>query len=202
MIYPIFPRSEFGKDYLAYWEGFLTDEDIKIILGLQEWNNTDKAYVGGVLGGTGVLDEKVRRTELAWMPKNELTLPIYDKLANIIAEINRRFFHFELTGIHEPAQLGCYSAKEKGHYGWHIDGSDSEISMVPRKLSMVLMLSDAEDYQGGELQIKNNTNEEKTLETKKGRAWFFPSWTLHRVTPVEVGIRKSLVVWAGGPSFK
>jgi septal ring factor EnvC (AmiA/AmiB activator) len=42
----------------------------------------------------------------------------------------------------------------------------------------------------------------KSLEQKKGRAWFFPSWVLHQVTPITRGVRKSAVLWAGGPAFK
>jgi PKHD-type hydroxylase len=64
------------------------------------------------------------------------------------------------------------------------------------------MLSDPKEFEGGELQIKSDSDNVKTLEQKKGRAWFFPSWTLHRVTPVVTGIRRSLVLWVGGPGFK
>ncbi len=56
--------------------------------------------------------------------------------------------------------------------------------------------------EGGEFQVKTNNDEAQTLETKQGRAWFFPSYTLHRVAPVTKGIRRSLVLWVGGPAFK
>ena len=67
---------------------------------------------------------------------------------------------------------------------------------------MVLMLSDPSEFEGGELQIKTDSDDAITLEQKKGRAWFFPSYILHRVTPVTRGIRRSLVLWVGGPEFK
>ena len=67
---------------------------------------------------------------------------------------------------------------------------------------MALLLNDVTEFEGGFFQVKNENDKIKTLEMKKGRAWFFPSYTLHRVTPVTKGIRKSLVIWVGGPPFK
>ena len=67
---------------------------------------------------------------------------------------------------------------------------------------MVLLLSNPSEFEGGQLQIKANNDEPINLEMKRGRAWFFPSYTLHTVTPVTRGIRKSLVLWVGGPEFK
>ena len=67
---------------------------------------------------------------------------------------------------------------------------------------MVLMLSDPSDFIGGQLQIKTESDVPIDLEQKKGRAWFFPSYVLHRVTPVVKGTRRSLVLWVGGPEFK
>jgi PKHD-type hydroxylase len=63
------------------------------------------------------------------------------------------------------------------------------------------MLSDNSEYEGGEFQIKVGEKNE-VLETKKGRAWFMPSYILHRVTPITKGVRKTAVVWAGGDQWK
>jgi PKHD-type hydroxylase len=64
------------------------------------------------------------------------------------------------------------------------------------------MLSDPSEFEGGQLEIKVNNDDPVTLEQKRGRAWFFPSYVLHRVTPVTKGPRRSLVLWVGGPEFK
>jgi PKHD-type hydroxylase len=119
----------------------------------------------------------------------------------VVAEVNRQYFHFDLTGFYEPMQLGVYTGDTGGHYGWHTDSS-SQDSGVPRKLSMVLLLSEPSEFEGGEFQVKTTSDEAQTLELKRGRAWFFPSYTLHRVTPVTKGVRRSLVLWVGGPPFK
>jgi PKHD-type hydroxylase len=66
---------------------------------------------------------------------------------------------------------------------------------------MVLQLSDPSEYDGGDLELFIAPN--PTVATrKKGLIYIFPSWVLHRVTPVTRGIRKSLVIWITGPKFK
>ena len=103
--------------------------------------------------------------------------------------------------MHEAIQLGIYSGEENGHYEWHCDEGGNAFD-VYRKLSMALLLTDPSEFEGGHLQLKYETDDIRTVQQKKGRAWFFPTWQLHRVTPVTKGIRKSLVVWAGGQPFK
>jgi PKHD-type hydroxylase len=71
----------------------------------------------------------------------------------------------------------------------------------PRKLSLILQLSDATEYEGGELQLKDSSDH-TAVERKKGHLIAFPSYLLHRVTPVTKGIRRSLVVWISGPAFR
>ena len=39
-------------------------------------------------------------------------------------------------------------------------------------------------------------------EAARGTIIAFPSYVLHRVTPTESGVRKSLVIWVGGPEFR
>ena len=40
---------------------------------------------------------------------------------------------------------------------------------------------------------------EANVNNRKGNLFIFPSYLMHRVTPVTKGTRKSLVIWAGGP---
>jgi PKHD-type hydroxylase len=199
MIFPVEPRNFAGRDTFAYWEDFLSLEQINYILALPHWINTDRAQIGGPNGGT--LNEEIRRTNIGWMGVTEETLSIWKSIGNTISEVNRRYFHFDLTGCYEPAQLGLYTDKEQSHYVWHTDASMQD-NKAPRKLSMVLCLSNPCEFEGGELQIKVENDEIQKLELKLGRAWFFPSWVLHRVTPVTKGVRRSLVLWVGGPPFR
>jgi PKHD-type hydroxylase len=200
MIYPIPPRNVPGKDHLAYWEGFLTPEDINLLLAQPEWLNLQAGCVGGSGGGSDV-NASIRDSQISWLGAKPELAHIWEKLSIAVAEVNRRFFHFDLTGFHEPMQLGLYTEEKQGHYDWHTDASPND-NHVPRKLSMAMLLSDPSEFEGGEFQVKTCNDVAQTLECQRGRAWFLPAYTLHRVAPVTKGARRSLVIWVGGPPFK
>lgn len=200
MIFPIPPRNAPGKDHLAYWEGFLSGDDINLLLAQPEWLNARQGCVGGSTGVTEV-NAGVRDSEIAWLGMKPEIAHIWDKLGEAVAEVNRRYFHFDLTGFHEPMQLGIYTEERQGHYNWHTDAAPNDAA-VPRKLSMAMLLSDPNEFEGGEFQVKTCNDEAQTLDCQKGRAWFFPTYTLHRVSPVKRGVRRSLVLWVGGPAFR
>jgi len=189
------PRNHYGKEDVIYWENFLSDEDIHFLRHHPSWMNYHTAEVGDA-----VEDYGIRRTNVAWVDFSEQNQHIWQKIAKVVSDINSQFFHINLTGFYEDMQLSEYSAAYQGHYNWHTDACSSD-KQVPRKLSMVLMLSDANEYEGGELQIKTSDHDE-TLEMQMGRAWFFPSYMLHRVTPVTKGLRKTAVLWVGGEPWR
>ena len=119
--------------------------------------------------------------------------------------MNDQFYNFELNG-YESFQYTEYDEKYKGAYGYHIDmlTSNSDIPNMreTRKLSVVIFLSDIGSYEGGQFTIKIDENSEITIEQKKGRMIFFPSFFLHKVHPLTKGTRKSIVIWVEGPKFK
>jgi PKHD-type hydroxylase len=196
MVYPIVPNTGHTKDSLIFWEDFFTPEEINAILAFPEWVQAKQARIGY---GEGEVNDEKRRTQVAWLPINQNTNWVYEKIAQTISKVNGMYYQFELTGLYEDIQLGIYSENEQGHYNWHVDGDGPT---TPRKLSMSLLLSDPSEFEGGQLQVKMHDDDAISVEQSRGRAWFFPSYTLHRVTPVTKGIRRSLVVWAGGPKFK
>ena len=189
------PRNFDGKENVVYWDNFLTQEDIHFLRHHPSWMNYHAAEVGD-----SVNDMNTRRTNVGWVDFSEQNQHIWHKIAQVVSEINSKFFHINLTGFYEDMQLSEYSGAYQGHYNWHTDACPSD-NKVPRKLSMVLMLSEPEEYEGGELQFKVSDKDE-TLEMKLGRAWFFPSYLLHRVTPVTKGVRKTAVLWVGGEPWK
>jgi PKHD-type hydroxylase len=199
MLYPIQPKAIPGRDTHAYIDGIFTNDEINKILALPQWIQSEEARIGGSSGGT--INKDTRETNVAWVYPTPETMFMWEKVSAAVADINSRFFMFDLNGCYEPFQLGIYSGDVKGHYNWHTDAGMND-TQAPRKLSMTLMLSDPSEYEGGELQLKTKSDDPITAETPKGRAWFFPSYTLHRVAPVTKGIRRSLVIWVGGPQFR
>ncbi len=75
---------------------------------------------------------------------------------------------------------------------------------LTRKLSITILLSEPGiDFRGGEFQINDGIESEaKTINLKKGSLFAFPSYLIHRVSPVTKGTRRSIVVWVQGPKFK
>jgi len=148
-------------------------------------------------------DKSVRNSQVSWIPINQETQWIYDRIAHVARELNGQFFQLDLYGFVEPIQYTVYegseNTEEQGHYVWHIDKGN--IGGSPRKLSIVIQLSDPSEYDGGNLEIAVSNNPE-VLKKQQGMLYAFPSYTLHRVTPVTKGVRRTLVVWIAGPKFK
>ena len=145
--------------------------------------------------GESQVDTKKRRTKVFWLPKTDEFFDVYRTIIEMVAQCNNAFYRFHLTGIYEMIQYTVYTGEDQGFYGWHVD-------MTPtgnRKLSLVCQLSDPSEYDGGQLQINNGKIID--IEKKKGHVVIFPSYMLHRVTPVTRGVRKTLVVWIDGPPF-
>jgi PKHD-type hydroxylase len=103
--------------------------------------------------------------------------------------------------IFTPAQFTVYP--KKGFYDWHMDlNAFGQQGQNPiRKISMTLLLSDPSEFTGGDLLFAD-AGQQEPLSLKQGQAIFFASFLRHKVAPVKKGIRKSLVMWFGGPPFK
>jgi len=173
-----------------YWyRNAFSDEEIQEIENLAS-NMEPEVATAGREGSGRVM--KVRTSEVRWMDYDDSTSWIYQKLGQYISTANKELWNFDWRGNSDTIQHTTYYATEGGHYNWHIDVGNGTMSM--RKMSAVLMLND--DYEGGELQLKSIGED---LEQKKGNLYIFPSYLMHRVTPVTKGTRKSLVIWVGGP---
>ena len=111
---------------------------------------------------------------------------------------NGNHFGFDGMQITEMAQYTEYP--EGGFYDWHID-SDTNFAHEPtvRKISMTLLLSPDNEFEGGDLELMK---EGQPAKLKQGHAIFFASFIRHRVTPVIRGNRKSLVMWFGGTPLR
>ena len=140
----------------------------------------------------------IRSSSIRWVPINENTRFIYERLKEMIFEANREMWGFDIIGVLENIQYTEYYASQDGRYDWHLDigpGIDY------RKISITIQLSEPDEYEGGELQFlqsKHILNVPKEL----GLATLFPSYLLHRVNNVKKGVRRSLVLWVTGPAFR
>jgi hypothetical protein len=123
-------------------------------------------------------------------------------LSSYIHEVNRDVFKYDLTAWHGDLQYILYEGKGSG-YKWHFDNAAAINETGVRKLSLVLSLSDPNEYEGGEFQIMLNANQRmETFKFELGECIVFPSTSLHRVRPLKSGKRSVIVGWYGGPDFR
>ena len=80
------------------------------------------------------------------------------------------------------------------HYWWHNDVLPPKNGME-RRVSLCMLLNDPSEFEGGELQIKDKTD---NALKNKGDIIIFDSTVRHRVAPVTKGTRISVVCWAYG----
>lgn len=161
---------------------------------VQIFSNLDSAE-GGLVAGQ--FDQNIRQSSLVWVPENEQYTWIEERLARLVADVNRQQFSFALDGFEEQVQLAAYGP---GHYyDWHIDQGQGRVA-ARRKLTLSIQLSNPDDYEGGELEI-NADGRPFQAPRCQGTFVAFASNKLHRVAPVTRGLRHSLVAWVHGPAF-
>ena len=142
--------------------------------------------------GVHVTDKEKRDTLVHPIPQLEETQWLYEIVADRVGRCNMVEFQFNVAGIFGDMQMLEYNVGS--HYDWHVDIGPGEAAY--RKLSVIIQLSNPDDYEGGEVVF--NAGTERELPRDRGQIAVFPSWVLHKVNPVTKGTRYSLVTWVQG----
>ena len=172
-----------------------TPEQCQLIINAGRSEKQETAQVGG--GAKGTIDTKVRTSHISWIPFKKMP-EMYKTIETLMLKTNNNHFGFEGMQITEQAQYTEYPAG--GFYDWHMDSDVVGMNEPPvRKISMTCLLSHESEFEGGGLELMSDG---KIARPKQGQAIFFASFIRHRVVPITSGVRKSLVMWFGGPSFK
>lgn len=195
------PSYGIGSEPFVTWTNGFTDQELTEI---EKFCEADLELRKAIIAGKTEDDDysAVRNSKVGWISHNQQTAWFYDRMAFIARCLNGQFYKFDLWGFSEDFQYTVYDGTEKDHYTWHVDMiSDSTNTNSPRKLSMVLQLSEPDSYRGGNLQIMTSASF-TDVRKERGVVAAFPSYVLHRVTPVTQGIRKTIVIWITGPQFR
>jgi PKHD-type hydroxylase len=172
-----------------------TPEQCQLIINAGRSEPVQNGQIGG--GNAGVIDTKTRTSHISWIPFNKMP-EMYSTLEQIVNKTNNNHFGFDGIQITEQAQYTEYPSG--GFYDWHMDSDVNGINEPPvRKISMTCLLSHESEFEGGGLEL---VSDGKIVRPKQGQGIFFASYIRHRVIPITKGVRKSLVMWFGGPSFK
>ena len=176
-----------------------TPEQCQNIINVGHQQKQEEALVGNKKGTReGTYDTKMRVTTISWIPFT--TMPhMYRIIEKTMKQVNGNHFGYEGMTITETAQFTEYP--KGGFYDWHMDAEvNCQYEPPVRKISMTILLSPNDEFEGGDLEFMSEGN--KPPQLIQGQAIFFCSMLRHRVAKVKKGIRRSLVMWFGGPSFK
>jgi len=192
----------FTTHQYAYSNDVFTKDELKKII---EISTKISLVDGGV--GDGAIGPRV--SKINHQKLNENNKWIFDRLNQLIVNVNMEFFDYDLIG-YDTYQYAEYHMEDAGHYDYHVDivfngqNIDTDaVAIQTRKLSISLLLNESGvDFEGGEFYINSGGTINPIAELKVGTAILFPSFLLHKVAPVTKGIRKSLVVWVTGPKFR
>lgn len=180
-------------NYYYFTNAFTPEELVKII----EIGEKFPKKAATTVGNDGDQVSDYRLSEISWINANDETSWIYTKLSDYAEIANKEMWNFDIWGYGDALQYTKYYGNG-GHYDWHADLGPG---ISNRKLSCVLQLSTPEEYDGGELQMNPGGN---IISVPKGLGTlcFFPSFLLHRVTPLTSGVRLSLVTWFCGANLR
>ena len=140
----------------------------------------------------------IRRSKVVMLANIPEYRWLYDRFWKAAQDANQHHFCVDIAGIEGNIQLARYDDTDQGFYGWHTDFGP----LVPnRKISISVQLSHPDDYEGGDLELFVDDPPAR-LERTRGALIAYPSFTVHRVTPVTRGTRWSLVAWITGPRWR
>ena len=153
-------------------------------------------------------DPEIRKTSVYFIKDKDNK--VNELVWHFLREANKIQFNYDLEYF-QAIQFAEY--KDGGFYGWHQDASGIYPDNEARKLSLTLVLSDPDTFEGGELQFYTGdrpmedmgeiTGKQVTNDiNSQGSVIVFDSRDWHRVRPVLLGVRYSVVCWCVGPNFK
>lgn len=159
------------------------------------WLTADAPARPGTVGHTAQLAPEVRSVAVQDLGPSLQHEWLYERLTAVARAVNAAWWDFELNHL-DNIELLTY--EEGGHYRPHVDWCAGHQT---RKLSIVVMLTDPADYQGGQLLLSCGLGDGQA-PVERGAVTVFPSWTLHAVTPVTAGVRRVGTCWVHGPAFR
>lgn len=176
------------RDEVAYWywRAVLPGAVVDAIVEAGEALDKSEATIR-LGGGEGGRFPEFRSCAVAWFPPEHwvAALPLHFGYQ----AATKAGWGVRITGL-KGAQYTLYDGARGDKYDWHSDGAASG-----RVLSVVIQLSEATEYAGGELQLDLGSEVQTPDVRPKGSVIVFPAQRRHRVAPVTAGFRRSLVAW-------
>ena len=197
LIFPLTPSPDMAGEECSHASRsgvFSLADTSKILASLD-----DSRWRRAEVGKDGEIDDNYRNAKIQWIQPARLPW-VFERLAQVVNELNGRWFGFDLAGFYDPLQVSQYDSNS-GVFDWHADRGTFVNGRPPRKLTVIVQLTDPSGYEGGNLEIRTG-RDPQPLERTIGTVHVIPSFVLHRVTTVTAGVRYSMVGWICGPRFR
>ena len=204
--------SRMGRRYFIYK---FTDEELKTIeeccsdIEKQKnnyratyFNRTDKTvnekhfnlnekYInkGAIWGAPNAKPDPYRESDIYSISNDSILESLLMEKAQLANK--EAFWNVDINRIQKP-QHSEYP--EGGHYDWHTDQFLMPVNEEVRKISMTLFLNDPDEYEGGELLLRQGT-EIREIKLPAGWAFTYPTGTEHKVNKIISGERRVAVWW-------
>lgn len=193
----LFPVKRYSRQLIQFCivSDVFSKQEVQKIIELEDLEKFQQAAVNLGNDGNGI-DQNSRNSNVMWVFPSDNSNFIFERFTHLIPQVNYDHFMCDIQGF-EPFQYTTY--KENEFYDWHMDSFDIYTDLE-RKMSISLVLSEPDTYEGGEFEIVFNGRVDKSVVVKPnaGDVIFFASTMPHRVKPVTSGVRKSLVTWVSG----
>jgi PKHD-type hydroxylase len=133
-----------------------------------------------------------RRVDISYLKPEQFGW-VFAKIASVASRKN--LWGLALSAISEPMRIQRYRRRDYSDPHSDYDYATPDHS----KLTVIVPLVDRRDWEGGVLEIGNSF---LAPRMQQGDAVIFPSFSLHRVTPVTSGVRIVLSAWISGPPLR
>lgn len=202
--FPLIPYNQFTPqsnwNTFYYWKNVFDDNMIKSLTDMVYANyKFEKGKTGTKELGNETDSYSTNNRDIAYINPQPHSKWLYDLLFPLALEANEKVFHFDIDIVTDSIHYVIYP-EDGGHLDWHMDVGAYGVNK--RKLAMTVQLSDSSDYEGGDFQIWMGGEDYLTVPREKGDVIVFPSFCMHRVTPITRGERRCLVFWTGGRPFR
>lgn len=193
---PAYVKYNVALSYFAICESWFNADEVDRIIDLEDLEKFSTGTLASSKENKFEVNKKYRDSDIYFLYPSDASNWVFDKFGAILGDVNHKCFMYDIDGI-ENFQYTRY--KKNQHYDWHFDILCG-YSNWERKISASIVLSDPDEYEGGEFEIMDKGNPDLTTIVKptKGSIIFFASWMPHRIKPITKGVRKSLVTWVMG----
>lgn len=198
MSYTENPAADNAYGTLDYfkWEKYVEDDVL-----LKSIQPSDEDWYPAEIGGAGdsTVDKKIRNHNVASIAYNTDTAPVFNCLHKGVEAINFWHYNYKLWTM-EDVQISNFETKQ--FYSMHSDRTYLK-DKSERKLTVIVGLSDADSYQGGEVVLSPHGNKkyETSHRLNRGDLLVFPCWVPYEIKPVKEGCMQQLTTWVYGPKF-